>query len=163
MAVAGKGEGAPAKTLERFAREFDAAAKLSPEESAFLQLPSSTDQDRARFSWRYEALYPVLWALGFFEALPPPADSIDPAKLGGVLLSRGAKRFRAEARLRSPCEILDEADLIYRYHWATRNAQLHGQQSPAHLNNDVIMERHQALNWLIGCGELDWDDVSTDT
>ena len=32
------------------------------------------------------------------------------------------------------------------------------------LHSGVVMERHHALNWLIGYSErADWDDVTTDT
>ena len=31
------------------------------------------------------------------------------------------------------------------------------------LNRGVVMERHYALNWLIGYAGRDWDEVSTDT
>ena len=27
----------------------------------------------------------------------------------------------------------------------------------------VVMERHYALNWLIGYSDQEWDDVTTDT
>jgi hypothetical protein len=30
-------------------------------------------------------------------------------------------------------------------------------------NSGAFQERHYALNWLIGYGGLDWDDISTDT
>ncbi len=64
---------------------------------------------------------------------------------------------------RAIAEVLDEADLIYRYHWAARDARLKGRQPPAGLNLDVIQERHKALNWLIDYDRAEWDDVTTDT
>jgi hypothetical protein len=53
--------------------------------------------------------------------------------------------------------------MIYRYHWATVEAHMREQPMPAGLDNDVIMERHTALNWLIGYMDQPWDDVTTDT
>ena len=38
-----------------------------------------------------------------------------------------------------------------------------GKPAPAGLNDDVAMERHHALNWLIGSMDQDWDDISLDT
>ncbi len=58
---------------------------------------------------------------------------------------------------------LDQADVIYRYHWATTDARIKGQPSPAKLEGGVVQERHYVLNWLIGYMDQDWDDISTDT
>ena len=72
--------------------------------------------------------------------------------------------FMAQAKLRDIASILDEADLIYRYHWACVDARLKQAPMPAGLNPSVVMERHAALNWLIdNDGQDDWDnpDVST--
>lgn len=67
--------------------------------------------------------------------------------------------------LRSIDEILDEADLIYRYHWACVDARIHRKNVPADLDSGVVFERHWGLNWLIGKGTDDgnWDCVSTNT
>ena len=71
--------------------------------------------------------------------------------------------MRAKARLRPQAEILDAADLIYRYNWAATDARINGRSAPAGLDGSVIYERHYALNWLIGYLDLPWDDISTDT
>ncbi len=65
--------------------------------------------------------------------------------------------------MRRKSEILDQADLILRFHWACREAQINGEQTPGGLNDDVVIERHRALNWLIRYMDRDWDDVTTDT
>ena len=65
--------------------------------------------------------------------------------------------------LRAKTRILDEADLIYRYHWAIRDALRRGNPSSGSLHPGVVMERHKAFNWLIGYQGQDWEDVSTDT
>ena len=52
---------------------------------------------------------------------------------------------------------------IYLIHWAVRDARLNGRPVPNNYHPGVVLERHHALNWLIGyCGQ-DWDDISTDT
>jgi len=72
-------------------------------------------------------------------------------------------QFIEHSELRPIADILDQADLTYRYHWAVRNAQLKGQQIPAALDPGVTQERHHALNWLIGYKEQAWDLVTTGT
>ena len=69
----------------------------------------------------------------------------------------------AQANLRTVSSILDEADLIYRYHWALVDAELYDTAKPQGLLAPVVEERHRALNWLIGYQDQDWDEVTTDT
>ena len=47
------------------------------------------------------------------------------------LRDHGRDEFLKKANLRPKAEILDAADLIYRYHWAVRDAQLNGRKATA--------------------------------
>ena len=61
-------------------------------------------------------------------------------------------------------DLLDEADLIFRYDWACVDARIKGEPAPAGLNSEVVYERHWGLNWLIDAdGQNDWDLVSCNT
>ncbi|HER2209480.1 TPA: DUF4272 domain-containing protein, partial [Streptococcus pyogenes] len=71
--------------------------------------------------------------------------------------------FVAGAQFRAKSEILDAADLIYRYNWVCVDSRVKEQTPPAGLNGGVAYERHRALNWLICYMDQDWDDVRTDT
>ena len=69
--------------------------------------------------------------------------------------------FMKKVKLRDISEILDEADLIFRYDWACIDARVHEEDAPAGLNPDVVYERHCGLNWLIDAdGADDWDNVA---
>ena len=46
--------------------------------------------------------------------------------------------------------------------WAAVDLRIKGQPSPK-ANEEIIVERHRALNWLIRYMNQDWDDVTTDT
>ena len=114
--------------------------------------------------WRYEAYWVMLWALGYVNVLSPPRTICDVKKASAILYKlRKEDAFYKQAKLRSQTEILNAADLIYRYHWAVRQARLDGKKAPAKLMPDVVMERHKALNWLIGYSNQSWDEVTTDT
>lgn len=76
---------------------------------------------------------------------------------------RSTEQFIAEASLRPLAQVLDEADLIVRYHWAAVDARINRKPCPAGVDPGVVYERHYALNWLIGYGNQAWDDVATDT
>ena len=61
-------------------------------------------------------------------------------------------------------ELLDQADLIYRLHWACVDARVMNMPAPQALEEGVVMERHRALFWLAGVDEMcGWDDVDLST
>lgn len=129
----------------------------------FIQNAESSKHDRLQFVWRYEAAWVLLWALGYVEKIEKPIAICDVRRAIRIMKERSAEQFLAEAKLRSPTDILDQVDRIYRYHWAVTEARIHGKPAPAGLEPGVTLERHYALNWLIGYMDQEWDDVSTDT
>ena len=161
--VALKGEGLEADSLEGFDKAYGARAYLSPAEQAFAENPAPDEQARMNATWRYEALHALLWALGFVPELDAPDHLCDPGADIGLLAPLSEEDFRQQSRLRPAAEILDAADLTYRYAWACVDARLHQQPAPAGLEGGVAHERLYALNWLITRFDEDWDDVSTDT
>lgn len=158
-----KGEGLDQATVEALVKNYGADAFFTPEEKAFIKNPSPSHQDRVNFAWRYECAWVLLWALGYVESLERPEKICDVVKLVGIVRDHSTEQLVKDAKLRPLDQLLDEADLIYRYHWATTNARLKGEDAPAKLEGGVVVERHYALNWLIGYMDQEWDDVSTDT
>lgn len=163
LVVAMKGEGMDQSTVDRIVGDYGLLARFSPAEAAFIQDPAPTDHTRIQFAWRYEAAWTLFWALGYVEELEMPTHICDVPQAVGLLRDRKAVRFIDEARLRPLDLILDEADLIYRYHWAIVNARINGKPMPAGLEPGVTQERHYALNWLIGYMDQEWDEITTDT
>lgn len=161
--VALKGGGLPQDEVLAAVTRFDAARFLSPREHAFVGDDNPTEADRAQAAWRHECLGVLLWALGFDATLPPPGHLVEVADVITRQGRLGAKGFRAKAVLRSADELLDQADLIYRYAWACVDARVRGAATPTGVDCDVVQERHYVLNWLIGYQGRAWDDVSTDT
>lgn len=90
------------------------------------------------------ALEGELWALGFDEELPKPDRIVDASRIVRLVLDKGPTKLRDKARLRSPSELLDAADLIDRYSCACVNARFPGKPAPP-----VECDDH-ALHWLIG-------------
>lgn len=124
-----------------------------------------SNEEFCSMTWKYEACWVLLWALGIVKKLDYPADVCDcDYAMNAIVDCCGMDEFMAKVQLRDISEILDEADLIFRYDWACVDARIHGDEAPAGLNPDVVFERHCGLNWLIDAdGADDWDNVSTDT
>lgn len=144
-------------------KQYD-ISELTPNEVQILN-HQGTEQDVVNMVWKYEAYWTLLWALGIVDTLDFPDHAIDcQFAINAVSQHADFAAFMQAVRLRDIDTILDEADLIYRYHWACVDARLKQQPMPANLNSSVVMERHAGLNWLIDAdGSDDWDnpDVST--
>jgi hypothetical protein len=135
---------------------------LSPQESAFLDAEQPGDAELTRFSWRYESLLTLEWALGLAD-LPWPDGPCDAAATSRTLLERAEEVVGAKASLRPAAEILDALDLHYRLHWLVRQARIDGKPLPAGVDAGVVGERHHALNWLTRFEDSDWDETDTPT
>jgi len=163
LVVAVKGEGLEQSEVTKIVTKYNLEKHFSPKELAFIRNPSPSKPDRTQFTWRYEAAWVLLWSLGYVEKLDKPAAICDVQRAVGFIVDRSVSQFFLDAKLRSQAEILDQADLIYRYHWAVVDARIKNQTIPAGLDPGVTMERHYALNWLVGYMDQEWDDITTDT
>lgn len=151
--------------IERYsAQEF-----FSPSEQAFLDSESASNQQIIHHSWQYEPFVVMLWALNLLEtdeALTIPARLCDVSKAVKIIQEfNNYEEFYECSELRSKEEILDQADLIYRYDWVCVEARINAPEN-YDVSWGIVMERHKALNWLINYGydePQDWDEVSTDT
>ena len=159
--IAVTGETLDADLSASLTDQFQAQGYFSPEERRFLGDITADPQDRINAAWRYEGVHVLLWALGVYDDIGRPDTITDVPLLASTLRDLGADGLIARAQLRSQAELLDAADLMYRYHWAVRQARLDGAAPPAGLDPSVVQERRYALEWLIT--NVPWDDVSTDT
>lgn len=147
-----------------FLQKYEMGEVLTPKEITILNNRGS-EQDVINMAWKYEAYWTLLWALGIVPELDYPDHIIDcDFAIHAVASCDNFAEFMAKVRLRDIEDILNEADLIYRYHWACRDAVLNGREPPCGLIHSVVSERHAGLNWLIAAmGNDDWDfpDIST--
>ena len=123
-------------------------------------------QDVINMAWKYEAYWTLIWALGIVDKLEYPSQICDcDFAIRAVADCEDFNDFMKIVKLKDIDEILDEADLIYRYNWTCVDDRIYGENSPACLDSGVVFERHWGLNWLIGKGTYNdnWDSISTDT
>ena len=156
-----KGESGDQKLAQELLDKYAARALLSPAERAFMGAASPSKEELANFSWRYECVHVFLWALGYLPRVAAPDTIADVKTETGFVAKEGAA-FGKEATLRPLAEILDQNDLYYRLHWAAIELRVAGKTHPR-ANEEIIDERHRALNWLIRYMNQEWDDVTTDT
>jgi hypothetical protein len=158
-----KSEGLEQKHLDQMDKDFGISEKLTPNEKAYATAKVPTEQQTINANWRYESLHVLLWALGYIDTLSYPDKTCNVADDVKIIYELKEKGFRQKAKLRSKKEILDQADLILRLHWACVSARVKGEQPPGGLDKSVVFERHHTLNWLINYMEQMWDNVTTDT
>jgi hypothetical protein len=157
-----KGETNDQTLAMKLAERYAAKDAFSPEERKFFLDPNPAPQDLANFGWRYECVHVFLWALGYLPALNPPNRIADVGREVGIVRDKGLEGFAKDATLRPLHEILDQADLYYRLHWAAIELRLKGKKHDV-ANEEIILERHRALNWLIRYMDQAWDEITTDT
>jgi hypothetical protein len=161
FAAAVHGEEPDSAFTTKFVKDAGLWDETTAEEREFLAKVAPTQQERAQFSWQYEGIAALLWALRRGELGPPTAICDVPALAKAVAHTSVADLEKSEPRSRA--EIFDAADLLYRMHWATKGARVRGRPSPAGLEPGVVMERRRALYWLIRHRDAPWDDVCLDT
>jgi len=147
-----------------YLKQYDLWDSVSPEEQDQFQKPEMSEQEVINAIWRCEALWLLLWSIQRVPELALPREAIHPQEalrlLPGFL--EDPVDFIKTAKLRPSSEILDMSDLMYRMHWAVRDAYLNGRPIPAGLNTSVVQERHYAINW-VTCYADEWDEITTDT
>ena len=144
--------------------DFGVQAALTPAERVVIAGEANA-QERINAVWKYEAYWTLVWALGFVNELDFPDHIVDGSTAIGIVAQfANLGEMVTAAKLRDVSEILDEADLIYRYHWACVDARVNGSEPLQGLETSVVVERRVGLWWLLDIdGGDDWDDVAMDT
>jgi hypothetical protein len=158
-----KSERADKKLLDKFDKQYNAMAKLSPKEKGFILTDNPTQQQMIDANWRAEGMHVLLWAMGYIDSLAYPDTVCSVSEDVKVIYSKTEQEIRDGARVRNKRTILDQADLILRLDWACTQARLDNKPAPGLLAKDVVTERHYVFNWLIHYLNDDWDDIRTDT
>jgi Domain of unknown function (DUF4272) len=137
---------------------------VSEYEKKMLLKKKLTEKDKINISWRSEGIYLMLWTINKIDNLGLPIEQCDIGEMLDLLPNTfdSTKEFVQNATIRPLAEILDKSDLIYRLHWAAREADSNDEDIPANIDTGIIQEWHHAINWITYYDE-NWDEIATDT
>ncbi len=141
---------------------------LTPSEKAFMMDETPSLQSCRDFSWRYEAIVPLLWSVNLLDTMGPIRGTVDTATLESVLLGSSFEQLIASAQPRPINLIEDAAEELMDALWAIRAgpiARLFPNAREKHPNASVVVERYYGLNWLRRWNDENkgWDGVWLDT
>lgn len=166
MVVSDVAHGADRKVARQYLEEHRLWAGTTAAERDLLSTRPLTRTEIVETSWLCESAFFLFWALGSVDLLPLPEMPVELDALYDIMPEAEAVEvWVGSSSLVTKTKILDEADLLYRMHWACRQAHLSGADSDVFdiLNYGVVANWHRAANWLIRHQEQEWDDVTTDT
>lgn len=137
---------------------------VSDYEKELLSKRRLTEKDKIKISWQSENIYLLLWAINKIDLLDLPIEHCNIGEMFDLLPGpfEPTQDYIQNATVRSKPEILDKSDLIYRLHWAAREANLRNQDIPGDIDIEILQEWHYAINWVTYYND-DWDDIQTDT
>jgi hypothetical protein len=166
FAVVGTALSAPRDEVVSWLRTEGLWDALTPREVAYLELTNPPRQARVNFGWQSERLTVLLWALGKIQELPDSATECDTSIFNSVLppfARKSAQAFIAQATLIDEDRLWKQAALYLDDHWKARDARLYERSMPLGIDIEIVQERHHAINWITGYGDLPWAEVTTDT
>ena len=146
----------------RVISQYRLAASFSPVEKSFIRALEPAGRDKERFSWRYESAWVLLWALGYVDVLGSPGTRCNADFAVDCMRERNRQSFIDDAKLRPIDQILDQADLVYRYRCALAGVSAEFNTPPAEPNAAIVLERHHAFNWLVRYCDRDWDEAAAE-
>ncbi len=123
------------------------------------------EQTIVRVSWEIECCYALAWVLGIIstEEMENYVVDVNYGSLFDFIKSfNNFSEIKAACTMRSYSEIMSMLDLYYNYHWVCVENRINPQAKSGNLNEEVIMERRRAIEWLI-TRDRTWDDISLDT
>jgi hypothetical protein len=123
-----------------------------------------TEKDKINISWQSERIYIMLWTINKVNELGLPIDQCNVGEMLKLLpeFFQSTREFISSSTSRTTLEILDASDLIYRLHWAARQADLEEKEIPGDISLGIVQEWHYAINWITFYDE-NWDEITTDT
>lgn len=158
----GRALGAARKVTLAYFESQGLLAHASEREAAAIRAWWWNAKEKNERGCQVEGVCELAWALGLIPR--PDHFRFCPGNLVNLLprAHEPVRPFVQRAQLRPIGELLDEADLLYRMHWAVRDAALTHRAPPNGLPYDVTEERFRAINWVLEPA-ISWEETDTST
>ena len=152
--------------MEKFKRlmvYFGVENDLNSYENRVMENKAS-EQDLVAVVWEYECCWALFWALGLLDDITDAAEICDcKTAINFVSQCESMEDFKSQCSLRSADEILDMADLYFRYDWACdHHAYIDSDWNIGGLDKDIVYERRLAIEWTMSSTD-DWFNINLDT
>ncbi|WP_211463530.1 DUF4272 domain-containing protein [Collimonas silvisoli] len=158
---AARAEGLEQQVAVSLTHDLGVAQHLRPRESDFLNAQADPGIEGRLFQWGYEACWVLLWVLGRIERLDDPVAMCDPQRVAAIITT--AKSIeRLIGTCRSDGDILDAADLTWRFLGICRQAVPSYQNAPGGVICQVVAQRQYAFQWLLDPARQPWEDIVVD-
>ncbi len=148
-ALDGKASSIP-NILDEMDKKLQVKKILSDGDHNFLQAMMEnkvSKQELQDVSWVFEECATLLWSLGFFDK-PASNQECNVAEIDNLFFSSTYEDLLSKAQLRPKEEIMEFADLLFRYQWACRDARLKKQPLP-NLKEMIVQEQRSGFEWLL--------------
>ena len=124
----------------------------------------ASKEDLVEVVWEYECCWALFWILGLVDDITDAGKICDCEKaIRFVSQCESFEDFKAQCSLRSVDEILDMADLYFRYDWACdHHNHVDSDWAVGDLDSDIVYERRLAIEWTMRTTD-DWFDIQLDT
>ena len=154
--------GAPRDMVLRY---FESGGLFEHATASEIDLVHASSLEQAQIE-RLEIQVEALWELAWVLCLIPRIDHFKYCGQHLITLvpklDEPVSGFVDRARMRPLDDLLAEADMLYRLHWAVRDASLQQQSIPNGLRFYVTNERLRAINWVL-FSDVSWEDTDTST
>jgi hypothetical protein len=154
--------GAPRHSVLRFFESGGLFEHATASELALVHATSLEQKQTERLKIQIEGPWELAWVL----CLIPRSDHFQYCGQHLITLvpklDEPVSGFVERAQMRPLDDLLAEADMLYRLHWAVREASLRQQSIPNCLRFYVTDERLRAINWVL-FSDVSWEDTDTST
>ena len=137
--------------INQMNEKLNIKSALAPEDTNFLNAMSEqkvSKQGLQDATWVFEECAMLMWTLGIIDK-PKSDKECNVGQLDEFFFNiKSYDELLSKCMLKTKEEILEQADLLFRYHWACRETRMQGKQLPQ-LNEMIVQEQRRALEWVL--------------
>jgi len=136
----------------------------SENEKSFFREQNSTDEEKAKLSFRFEGAYMLAWVLGHVQTYPDPASESDAESVSDFFANIPPLFGETDVLVEEPGyrkiqEIHNEYLFYKMAHQYFKYIKKVDKENTSNLHMAAAYERFLVLEWLFNAADADWDQV----